>query len=152
MHAQASKRIGEELSKEEKPDLLAACVASRKVIRASDQGIDHTEVHAHIPHCLAAHWAGIVVASVLRKAVAVHEVSTRQLLQHERSVSAKQHPEKPSMRRQLIEFEWQRGLRCCTSYVRADACATAMLCYAMLCCAVPWPNVLQDSKKLQAHS
>ena len=64
-----------------KAHLLAARIARRKVIRASNQGINHTEVHAHIPHCLAAHWACVVVSCVLRKTVTVHEMSTRQLLQ-----------------------------------------------------------------------
>ena len=72
------------MSMEAKPHLLAACVASRKIIRPGDQGINHTEVHAHVSHCLAAYRAGVVVPSVLRKAMTVHEVSTGQLLQHDK--------------------------------------------------------------------
>ena len=61
--------------------LLAGGIAGRQVVRARHQGVDHAEVHAHVPHGLAAHGAGVVVAGVLPEAVAVHEMPTGQLLQ-----------------------------------------------------------------------
>ncbi len=63
--------------------LFAGGIAGRQVIRARHEGVNHAEVHAHVPHGLAAHGAGVVVARVLPKAVAVHEVATGQLLQHQ---------------------------------------------------------------------
>ena len=64
-------------------DLFAGGIAERQVIRARHEGVNHAEVHAHVPHGLAAHGAGVVVARVLPKAVAVHEVATGQLLHHQ---------------------------------------------------------------------
>ena len=64
-------------------DLFAGGIAGRQVIGACHEGVNHAEVHAHVPHGLAAHRAGVVVLCVLPKAVAVHEVATRQLLHHQ---------------------------------------------------------------------
>jgi hypothetical protein len=64
-------------------DLFAGGIAGRQIIRARHEGVNHAEVHAHVPHGLAAHGAGVVVARVLPKAVAVHEVAAGQLLQHQ---------------------------------------------------------------------
>ena len=63
-------------------DLFAGGIAGRQIVGARHEGVNHAEVHAHVPHGLAAHGAGVVVARVLPKAVAVHEVATGQLLQH----------------------------------------------------------------------
>ena len=63
-------------------NLFATCIASRKIIRARHQRVNHTEIHAHVAHCLAAHWTCVVVPSVLGKTVTVHEMPTWQLLQH----------------------------------------------------------------------
>ena len=70
-------------------DLFATCIASRKIIRAGHQRVNHTEVHAHVAHGLAAHWTCVVVASVLRKTVTVHEMPTWQLLQQNKSVTTR---------------------------------------------------------------
>lgn len=67
--------------------LLAGGIAGRQIVRARHQGVNHAEVHAHVPHGLAAHGAGVVVAGVLPEAVAVHEMPTRQLLQHSTRLS-----------------------------------------------------------------
>ena len=64
-------------------DLFAGGIAERQVIRARHEGVNHAEVHAHVPHGLAAHGARVVVPRVLPKAVAVHEVATGQLLHHQ---------------------------------------------------------------------
>ena len=64
-------------------DLLAGGIAGRQVVGARNEGVNHAEVHAHVPHGLAAHGARVVVPRVLPKAVAVHEVATGQLLQHQ---------------------------------------------------------------------
>ena len=71
-------------------DLLAASVASWQIIRTGNKRVNHAEVHAHVPHRLATDWACVVVAGVLRKTVAVHEVATGQLLQQSPQVSATQ--------------------------------------------------------------
>ena len=68
-------------------DLFAGGIAERQVIRARHEGVNHAEVHAHVPHGLAAHGARVVVPRVLPKAVAVHEVATGQLLHHQSSQS-----------------------------------------------------------------
>ena len=64
-------------------DLFASGIAGWQVIGARHEGVNHAEVHAHVPRGLAAHGAGVVVARVLPKAVAVHEVATGQLLHHQ---------------------------------------------------------------------
>ena len=98
MHSSIIKRVNEQVI-----DLFAGGIAGRQVIRTRHKGVNHAEVHAHVPHGLAAHGARVVVARVLCKAVAVHEVATRELLQHQPGCQSVSLPVSLPVRRQEKE-------------------------------------------------
>ena len=69
-------------------DLAAAGIGDRQLGGVlGEDGVEHAKVDAHVAQALRAQRARVVVARVLREAVAVHEVPARQLLRSQPSPS-----------------------------------------------------------------
>ena len=65
------------------PHLFPLSVSLWKVFAVTvDKRIHHTEVDTHVPQAFAACRTGVVVARILCKAMGMHEMPARQLLDH----------------------------------------------------------------------